>query len=701
MRWRHFQANACSLLTQGPGSASVREIRNHRQKGLARGRHLQSVSCEPAENIMRLRSLLIAGIVIAFNGRAADAPPDVRLGPLKNLNDYFPFTPSASRDAWDKRAAALRVQMLVALGLHPMPAKTPLKAVIHGRVDCGDYSVEKVFFESMPGFFVTGSLYRPAKLEGKVPAVLCPHGHWNNGRFLKQPEGQIADEIRTGAEALPNNAISPLQSRCAGLARMGCTVFFYDMIGYADSIQFTQALAHGFRKQRPEMNDAAQWGFFSPQAEGHLQSIMGLQAWNSIRALDFLESLPEVDAKRIGVTGASGGGTQTFILGGIDPRPAAIFPCVMVSTAMQGGCTCENASLLRVGTGNVEFAALFAPKPVGMTAADDWTKEMATKGFPELQRHFAMMGAPDNVFLHNRTEFPHNYNLPSRMAMYKWFAKHLKTPQPAPAEEKACRILTKEEASVWNAEHPAPKTDDADLERAVLKHWAGDAATQIAARPQIVDEALPVLCGRTWEQAGTCEWVMDKREEKADRLVMSGWIANRTHEERVAATFHYPKTWNGRVLVAEGADAGAVDQAVLAGTAVCLPQLFTEPAPGTPEMARRVDGEREFAGYTHGYNNSVTQRRAHDVLTILTFIKNHERKPSAIVILAAAKSLPETALALTQVEKGVVAEATLHASDFRFASVKDIRSPRLLPGALKYGDVPAMVERAKAEKVVR
>ena len=113
---------------------------------------------------------------------------------------------------------------------------------------------------------------------------------------------------------------------------------------------------------------------------------MGLQAWNATRALDFLTSLPDVDAARIGVTGASGGGTQTFILGAIDERPAVLFPAVMVSTAMQGGCTCENADYLRIGTGNVEIAALGAPRPLGMTTADDWTKAMPQTGFPALQR---------------------------------------------------------------------------------------------------------------------------------------------------------------------------------------------------------------------------------------------------------------------------------------------------------------------------
>src|ERR1051325_10984139 len=92
-------------------------------------------------------------------------------------------------------------------------------------------------------------------------------------------------------------------------------------------------------------------------AELRLQSFMGLQTWNSIRAPDFVCELPDVDTTRIGVTGASGGGTQTFMLCAVDPRPTVSFPAVMVSANMPGGCICENASLLRVGTNNVELAA--------------------------------------------------------------------------------------------------------------------------------------------------------------------------------------------------------------------------------------------------------------------------------------------------------------------------------------------------------
>ena len=118
-------------------------------------------------------------------------PKDKRLGPLKDLDGYFPFGPSASLDAWKVRAERLRRQLLVATGVWPMPAKTPANAVIHGKVDRDGYTVEKVFLESFPGHFVTGSLYRPKGRTGKLPGVLSPHGHWPNGRFYRGPRQRV------------------------------------------------------------------------------------------------------------------------------------------------------------------------------------------------------------------------------------------------------------------------------------------------------------------------------------------------------------------------------------------------------------------------------------------------------------------------------------------------------------------------------
>jgi dienelactone hydrolase len=174
--------------------------------------------------------------------------------------------------------------------------------------------VEKVFFESSPGFFVTGNLYRPKQVSGKVPGILFAHGHWQDARLSIQPDEKVRHEISIGAERFENSGKSIFQSLCVQLARMGCVVWQWDMISDSDSIQIPRSVVHAFAKQRPEMNALENWGFYSAQAESHLQSIMGLQTWNAVRSLDFLLTLPEVDSERIAMTGASGGATQTMLL---------------------------------------------------------------------------------------------------------------------------------------------------------------------------------------------------------------------------------------------------------------------------------------------------------------------------------------------------------------------------------------------------
>src|SRR5688500_4715370 len=298
-----------------------------------------------------------------------------------DLDHPWDFKPTFKDKAeWEQRAKRLRMQTLVALGLWPMPEKTPLNVVIHGKIDRGDYTVEKVCFASLPGHYVTGNLYRPKNRAGKLPAILSPHGHWPGGRFMWRNDADAQKEVDLGAEGSINAARSPMQSRCAMLARMGCVVFHYDMLGYGDST----AIKH-------------REGFDDVEATLRLQSQLGLQVWNGIRGLDFLSELPDVDASRLAVTGASGGGTQTFLVCAVDDRPAVSFPAVMVSMAMQGGCVCENAPLLRIGTNNVEIACLFAPKPLGMSGANDWTKQIESRGLPEAKSVYKLYDAEDRV----------------------------------------------------------------------------------------------------------------------------------------------------------------------------------------------------------------------------------------------------------------------------------------------------------------
>jgi hypothetical protein len=389
---------------------------------------------------------LVVGLAPGQNGPAGkdkgQLPTDSRLTKIKNLNekDFF-FTPPQTKAEWEKRRQQVKEQVLVANGLWPMPKATPLNAVIHGKIQREGYTVEKVYFESYPGFYVTGNLYRPSDSKmKKMPGVLCPHGHWANGRFYEANDNQVKADLKSGAEKTEAGAKYPLQARCANLALMGCVVFHYDMVGYADS------------KQIPHRE-----GFKDPEAELRLQNFMGLQTWNSIRALDFLLSLPEVDPARIGVTGASGGGTQTFILCAVDDRPAAAFPAVMVSTAMQGGCVCENCDYLRLGTGNVELAGVFAPKPLAMSAANDWTVELEKKGYPELKALYKLYGAEDKVLAKAFPQFGHNYNQVAREVMYNWFNKHLNLGQQEPVVEKPFVPIPPKELSVFDDKHPVPE----------------------------------------------------------------------------------------------------------------------------------------------------------------------------------------------------------------------------------------------------
>src|SRR5262249_41419587 len=194
--------------------------------------------------------------------------------------------------------------------------------------------------------------------------------------------------------------------------------FSYDMVGYNDT-QFAKSTAH-----LPAYNTHRQ---FATNALNQLWSVslMGLQTWNSIRALDFLESLPDVDRQRLGCTGESGGGTQTFMLGSVDTRLAVQAPIVMVSHTMQGGCLCENAPGLRVRYSNMEIAATPAPRPQILVAATgDWTKDTLTVEGPSIAHIYDLLNARDR-FDFVRFDFGHNYNQTSREAVYGWFGKWL------------------------------------------------------------------------------------------------------------------------------------------------------------------------------------------------------------------------------------------------------------------------------------
>ncbi len=628
-----------------------------------------------------------------FTGDAK--PTDVRLGPPKTLNDYFPFVVPKTKEAWEARRKQLREQLLVANGLWPLPEKTPLNPVIHGKIERDGYTIEKAYFASTPGHYVCGNLYRPQANpdrkgggDQKRPAVLCPHGHWSNGRFFNANDAAVAADRKRGAETTDEGAKSPLQARCANLAMMGFVVFHYDMVGYADST----AIPH-------------RAGFTDAEAELRLQNFMGLQTWNTIRAFDFVESLPDVDSKRIGVTGASGGGTQTFILCAIDDRPAAAFPAVMVSTAMQGGCVCENCSGLRVNTGNVEFAALFAPKPQALSCANDWTKEFMTKGFPDLQAVYDLYGAKEKVGAQAWLDFPHNYSQPSREFMYSWFAKHL-LGKDGDVAEKPFKLTPPKELSVFDAEHPRPKDElNAKKLREVMTKASDQQIANLTPKDaeslkefkRVVGTALGAMVRSEVPKAiairsGPLESKIDGhtmhravlgRTDEKDAVPCAGVFSGKVKGETLVIWLH-PRGKSS--LVENGKVVAGVKSLTDAGFAVVAPDLL-----GTGENAfpKPFPVDKGFVGYTYGYNRTLLANRVHDVLTLVAFGQTVAGAKNIRVV--GFGEMGVVAILAKALAGDAVSKTAADLNQFSFENVKDTADPMMLPGALKYGGLGAFL----------
>ncbi|NND98734.1 MAG: acetylxylan esterase, partial [Pirellulaceae bacterium] len=182
-------------------------------------------------------------------------PSDARLGDLKTLNDHFPFQVPDNPAQWHARADRLKQRVLIANGLWPMPEKTPLQSVIHSKVTRPGFTVERVYFQSLPGHYVTGLLFRPADDANDDPnilrpGVLSPHGH--GGRQQRHSHEEMKKQLAIGGEHFVGSGSMPKLARCAQLARMGCVTFIFDMLGYADSIQISREVAHRHSTARPE-----------------------------------------------------------------------------------------------------------------------------------------------------------------------------------------------------------------------------------------------------------------------------------------------------------------------------------------------------------------------------------------------------------------------------------------------------------------
>ncbi len=327
---------------------------------------------------------------------------------------------------WEKRADVIRQGIIKGMKLDQMP-KVPndFKPIIRNTRTMDGYIVENIAIESFPGFYITGNLYRPIKADRKCPAILTPHGHWADRRVS-----------------------TDVQTRSACFARMGAVVFAYDMVGYTDSKQVSHKI---------------------PIA-------LLLQTFNSKRVIDYLVSRPDVDPERIGITGESGGGTQTILITAIDSRIKVSAPVVMVSAYFFGGCTCESGMPVHRDkdhqTNNVEIAALCAPRPMLLVSdGGDWTKNTPRIEFPYIQKVYALYDAESKV---DNAHFPgerHGYEATKRYPVYNFFDQYLGIDADriykGKFDESFVTILPKEDLMVFTDQNPIPanaiKGDEAVL----------------------------------------------------------------------------------------------------------------------------------------------------------------------------------------------------------------------------------------------
>ncbi len=640
------------------------------------------------------RVLLVLISVLTVTGLPTSLSAET---PLRDLDSHCPFTPPMDLATWQSRAADVKLQLEVSLGLFPQAELDPVKPKIYGKIDKDDYTIEKVTFESLPGFFVTGNLYRPKNpVAGKqMPGILCPHGHWSNARFYDENPAAVKQLLATGAERFETAARNHIQARCVQLARMGCVVFHWDMIGYCDNQQISFDRAHRFANQPAESEVKEDgWLLFSPLAEGHCQSIIGLQSLATQRAVDMLLSLGEVDPKRIAITGASGGGTQSFLGAAVDTRISLAFPAVMVSTGMQGGCTCENSSLLRIGTGNVEMAALIAPRPMGLTAADDWTRTMPKDGFPELQKIYELFGAKNKVALFPAVHFGHNYNHVSRVAMYGMVNEHFGLGFNKPVLECDFELAVGKDLTVWDAEHPQPPSGEA-FERKLMKDWAANVDSVMRGLlngdHQQQSQLKRVLLDGWKVCLGLTAFALEpaKVEKGADGQTVN---FSSTHDSQWSLR---PKTEAANLSIAV-ATKDSPDKIDSAWEFVSTFAATDQPLVGNPRLA---------AAYTYGYNLPQFSKRARQLgFSIDWLASQHPDKQLTLSASGADAALAAAGLAVAeQLHGGALANvsAQLDVSGFRFANAKSIRDPNFVPGTVRFWDVPGLIACLKTTNTVK
>ena len=541
-------------------------------------------------------------------------PIDARLYRYRNLQTVFPMPEWSSLAKWKRRSEEIRQHLWLTTGLNDRTSAFKAKGRVIKSFEHEGIVVENIRVEALPGLCVMGNLYRPKSPKGRLPLVLQPHGHAMHSRTQPVAHGSV-----------PHRAMNHAFNDFAAFA--------WSMIAQArDSMQ----IAHGTLLSGNDKQVCNLLGL----------SVFGLQINNCIKVLDYLLTRSDIDARRVGCTGESGGATQTYFLAALDDRVKVAAPAVMLSGHFQGGCVCENSPLLHLDYSTVDYAALIAPRPLFLTGCTgDWTHHMRERELKSLKQLYALYGKEELLDSFYQDE-SHNYDRRSREHVYAWMVRHLIDPtfsrrriaeskRPIPSSKQLLvhdtpvppvpNAITSQKALIkmWRDHHERPDRDHNTAATLGLKMPARDdllvrARTPAYAWPVGSLSENHIAYGRFSEESElTCHFALPKRGRQT-LLVLRAWKSESAYGRFIRRP---PKS---------------LRRAIDKGYGVVLPLLFGQQS---LQIVKAYREQVEESYLATSYNRTTHQHQAGDILTTAAVIERELRMPLKNVIVVAERDI--------------------------------------------------------------
>jgi dienelactone hydrolase len=578
-----------------------------------------------------------------------------------------------------------------------MPERTPLNVRTTGSLEREGYNVQKITYESRPGLFVSANLYVPKRGEGPFPGVLFQSGHYEE------------------AKANPN-----YQRCCQGLAQLGFVVLAFDPMGQGERIGYLDSSGTHTRLEDMDSEHTTP----GKQMLLYGDTATRFQLWDSIRSLDYLTSLPMVDARRVGSTGHSGGGTLTMLLAAADDRLAAAAPCmgntenIAALPFLPPGST-DDAEQDFVNSGPVGFDRWdlfypFAPKPMLIWPSDrdfysTYSSQYVTNGWEEFQKlkaAYVVLNQPEHLKWAG-TPLPHSLAYDSRLLIYNWFTRWLKHSEEPVREEPAVspeplsvlratesgsviRSLNSASPFILNKSRPVHRTPiELDALLGVRRHVTPNSAKIIAhvQSGKVLVEVLEVASEpAVWLPA----WLLTAENAAANKPVLV--VLDPVGSERL---WFEPDA--DAVLAAGSPVICAVD---IRGVGALLPEF----SPGSPVYAASHRREEDYAWGSVILGKALVAQRVTDILAVVDALRKHPATAGRPIRIAASEKLTVPALFAAAIDTGIqglyLSGGLVSFQDVVDSELYDHPFANFVPGLLNHTDLPEVAAALAPRRLV-